>query len=87
MIIVLFCVFLYFVLTKMSKAERLNQSNNCYPADSVIYFAYLVHILHRLRVFENRVLMRILDRREMRCRENGENCITRSFVICTLHQV
>jgi hypothetical protein len=28
-----------------------------------------------------------LDRRGMRWRENGENCITRSFVICTLHQV
>jgi hypothetical protein len=38
---------------------------------------------HRLRVFENRVLRRIFGP----TRENGENCITRSFVICTLQQV
>jgi hypothetical protein len=31
---------------------------------------------HRLRVFENRVLRRIF----------GENCITRSFVICNLRR-
>jgi hypothetical protein len=37
---------------------------------------------HRLRIFENRVLRRIFGpkRDEM----TGENCITRSFVICTL---
>jgi hypothetical protein len=40
---------------------------------------------HRLRVFENRVLRRIfgLKRDEV----TGENCIMRSFVICTLPQV
>jgi hypothetical protein len=43
---------------------------------------------HRLRVFENRVLRRIfLGRRGMRWRENGESCIMRSFMICTLRQV
>jgi hypothetical protein len=40
---------------------------------------------HRLRVFENRVLRRILGLR--RDEVTGENCITRSFVICTLRQV
>jgi hypothetical protein len=40
---------------------------------------------HRLRVFENRVLRRISGPK--RDEENGENCITRSFVICTLRQV
>jgi hypothetical protein len=40
---------------------------------------------HRLRVFETRVLRRIfgLKRDEM----TGENCITKSFMICTLRQV
>jgi hypothetical protein len=42
---------------------------------------------HRLRVFENRVLRRIFGPKGMRWLENGENCITRSFVICTLRQV
>jgi hypothetical protein len=38
---------------------------------------------HRLMVFENRVLRRIF-----RCkRENGEDCIMRSFVIFSLHQI
>jgi hypothetical protein len=40
---------------------------------------------HRLRVFENRVLRRIFGPR--RDEVTGENCITRSFVICTLRQV
>jgi hypothetical protein len=38
---------------------------------------------HRLRVFENRVLRRIFGPKG----ESGENCIIRSFVICTLRQV
>jgi hypothetical protein len=38
---------------------------------------------HILRVFENRVLRRAFGLK----RENGGNCITRSFVICTLCQV
>jgi hypothetical protein len=37
---------------------------------------------HRLRVFENRVLRRIFG-----LKKAGENCITRSCIICTLHQV
>jgi hypothetical protein len=41
----------------------------------------------RLRVFENRVLKRIFRLKRMRSRDGVENCITRSFVICTLHQV
>jgi hypothetical protein len=39
---------------------------------------------HRLRVFENRVLRRIFGPNRD---EVTENCITRSFVICTPHQV
>jgi len=38
---------------------------------------------HRPRVFENRVLRRIFGRK----REDGEDCIMRSFIICTLHQI
>jgi hypothetical protein len=39
---------------------------------------------HKLRMFENRVLGKILGpKREM----SGEDCITRSFMICTLHQI
>jgi hypothetical protein len=37
---------------------------------------------HRLGVFEKRVLRRIYGPKGMRLRESGENCITRSFVIC-----
>jgi hypothetical protein len=39
-------------------------------------------------VFENRVLRRIfgLKKDEVEV-EGGDNCITMSFVICTLHQV
>jgi hypothetical protein len=38
---------------------------------------------HRPRVFENRVLIEYL----MNWAEGGENCITRSFMTCTLRQV
>jgi hypothetical protein len=41
----------------------------------------------RLRVFEDRVLRRILDQREMKWQEVGENYIMRSFITCTLCQV
>jgi hypothetical protein len=41
---------------------------------------------HRLKVFENRVLRRIFGLERDEVKENGENCITRSFVICTLLQ-
>jgi hypothetical protein len=41
---------------------------------------------YRLRVFENRVLRRNLDRREMKWREIGGNCIMRSFITCTPNQ-
>jgi hypothetical protein len=40
----------------------------------------------RMMMFENRVLRRILDPRDMSWQENGENSITKSFMICTLHQ-
>jgi hypothetical protein len=40
---------------------------------------------HRLRVFENRLLRRIFGPK--RDEVTGENCITRSFLICTLRQV
>jgi hypothetical protein len=42
---------------------------------------------HRLRVLRTGCWGGYLDRRRMRWRENGENCIMRSFVICTLRQV
>jgi hypothetical protein len=42
---------------------------------------------HRLRVFENRVLRRIFGPKRDEVTENIENCIMRSFVICTLRQV
>jgi hypothetical protein len=42
---------------------------------------------YRLRVFENRVLRRILDLRGMKWQEVGENCIMRSCMICTLYPV
>jgi hypothetical protein len=42
---------------------------------------------HKLKVFENRVLRRIFGPKRDEVRENGENCILRSFVICTLRQV
>jgi hypothetical protein len=39
---------------------------------------------HRFRVFENRVLRRMFGPRSEE-QENGENYITRSFLICTIH--
>jgi hypothetical protein len=44
---------------------------------------------HILRVFENRVLRRIFGpkRDEVMGERRKLTCITRSFVICTLHQV
>jgi hypothetical protein len=41
---------------------------------------------HKLRVFENRVL-RIFGPKRDGVMGGGENCITRSFIICTLRQV
>jgi hypothetical protein len=40
---------------------------------------------HRLEVFENRVLRRIFGPKTDEV--TGENCIMRSFMICTLRQV
>jgi hypothetical protein len=40
---------------------------------------------HRLGVFENRVLRRIFGPK--RDEVTGENCIMKSLMICTLHQV
>jgi hypothetical protein len=42
---------------------------------------------HRLRVFENRVLRRIFGPKREEVTRGGENCIMRSFVICTLRHV
>jgi hypothetical protein len=42
---------------------------------------------HRLRVFENRVLRRIFEPKKDEVTGGWRNCITRSFVICTLCQV
>jgi hypothetical protein len=41
---------------------------------------------HRLRVFENRVLMRIFGAKRMWL-EAGEDCIMRSFITCPLNQI
>jgi hypothetical protein len=41
---------------------------------------------HRLRVFENRVLRRISGPKKDEVKV-GENCIMKSFIICTLLQV
>jgi hypothetical protein len=42
---------------------------------------------HRLRVFESRVLRNISGLKRDEVTGNGENCITRSFMIYTLRQV
>jgi hypothetical protein len=42
---------------------------------------------HRLRVFENRVLRRIFGPKRDEVTGEWRNCITKSFVICTLRQV
>jgi hypothetical protein len=42
---------------------------------------------HKLRVFENRVLRRIFGPKQDGVTEGEESCITRSYIICTLHQV
>jgi hypothetical protein len=42
---------------------------------------------HRLRVFENRVLRMIFGPKTDEVTGEWKNCITRSFVICALHQV
>jgi hypothetical protein len=42
---------------------------------------------HWLRVFENRVLRRIFRPKRKEVAEDGEDCIMRSFVTCTLHQI
>jgi hypothetical protein len=41
---------------------------------------------HRLKVFENGVL-KIFVLKRVEVRGEWKNCITRSFMICTLHQV
>jgi hypothetical protein len=42
-----------------------------------------------VRVFENRMLRRrhVFGPKKMKQQEVGENCIMRSFIVCTLHQV
>jgi hypothetical protein len=44
-------------------------------------------ILHRLRVFESRVLRRIFGPKRDEEMEGGENCVRRSCMICTLRQL
>jgi hypothetical protein len=41
---------------------------------------------HKLKVFENRVLKIIFGRKRYELTEGGENCITTSFIICSLRQ-
>jgi hypothetical protein len=42
---------------------------------------------HRLRVFENRVLRRIFGLKRAEVRRDGRNCMMRSSIVCTLHQI
>jgi hypothetical protein len=42
---------------------------------------------HRVRVFESRLLRRILGPKRDKVREVGENCVIRCFITCTLRQV
>jgi hypothetical protein len=42
---------------------------------------------HRVRVFENRALRRIFGPRGRKWREAGEDCVMRSFITCTHHQI
>jgi hypothetical protein len=41
----------------------------------------------RLRVFENRVLRRIFGPKRDALKKSGENYITRSLMICTVHKI
>jgi hypothetical protein len=41
---------------------------------------------HQFKVYDNRALRRIFGP-ERKWREDGEDCIMRSFVTCTLHQI
>jgi hypothetical protein len=45
-----------------------------------IYFKYWTREEHRLRVFENRMLMRMLGPKRDEVEETGRNCIMRSFI-------
>jgi hypothetical protein len=42
---------------------------------------------HKLRVFEDRVLRRIFEPKRDGVTGGEESCITRTFIICTLHQL
>jgi hypothetical protein len=42
---------------------------------------------HRLKEFENRVLMKIFVPKREKLREAEEDCIIRSFITCTLQQL
>jgi hypothetical protein len=50
-------------------------------------FVCVLNLVSDVKMFENRVLRRILDQRRMKWQESGENFIMRSSVISTLHQV
>jgi hypothetical protein len=47
---------------------------------------FILREQHKLRVFENRVLKRIFGTEREKWQVAGEDCIMRSFIICTLHQ-
>ena len=42
---------------------------------------------HKLRMFENRVLRKILGSKKDEGTEGGEGYITRTFMICTAHRI
>jgi len=52
----------------------------------IILRASEVSIEEGLRVLEYRVLRRIFGPKRLWC-EAGEDCIMRSFITCTLHQI
>jgi hypothetical protein len=42
---------------------------------------------HRLMVFESRILRGTFYQSGRKWQEVGQNCITRSFILCTHHQI
>jgi hypothetical protein len=47
----------------------------------ILLFDFTLREEHRLGVFENRVLRRTFNVK----REDGDDCVMKSFITCTLH--
>jgi hypothetical protein len=75
----------------MLHAWRILFDYACWQIVSILLFRLLPYIFFNTRNcvpwFYGPWRFITFDRRGMRWLENGENCITRSFVICTLRQV